>query len=89
MRAALARIDGLHFAREMDEYFYTACRDALLNAGPTEREVDGFAAWMVTRVVSCTRPHAEQGREQVELIANTSPARRCPCASAGTIPGWP
>jgi hypothetical protein len=63
---------GRQHLSELDESYYETLRTALLDAGATEREIDGVAAGLVTSVVEATldptASELEIRREQFELI---------------------
>jgi hypothetical protein len=69
LRTALPTMLAQRLSDDLDEWFWSTFRDALLGAGATDREIDSVAAYMVTMVVDGTAPDSEARREQFGLIA--------------------
>ena len=70
LHSAFSTVERQHFS-ELDESYYEALRTALLDAGATDREIDGVAAaGLVTFVVEATldTETMHTRREQFELI---------------------
>ena len=54
---------------ELDEYFWTALRDAYLAAGATPDDISALAAFLAAQIVEWTAPASAARREQFQLIA--------------------
>jgi hypothetical protein len=67
---ALEKMDGLRLSGELDESFYEELRASLLAAGATGAEIDGLAAWLVTKIVEWTPGGSGERDEQFELIVD-------------------
>lgn len=70
LRAALERLGRLRFAAgEIDQYFCTAVRDAMLAVGASDEDIHRAAALMVRLIVQGTKPGSEGRQELLELVA--------------------
>jgi hypothetical protein len=67
-RHVCARLSTERWSGPTDEAFYMVMREAVLDAGATEREIHGVAAWMVHQVVAQTAAGSCERREQFDLI---------------------
>jgi hypothetical protein len=60
----------LHPSREADESFWAQIREALVEAGATDREIDRLAGFLVRVVIEGSTPGSEERCERLELLVN-------------------
>jgi hypothetical protein len=68
LRRALERLGALRLSGELDEYFFTEWRAALLAAGATDADIELNVAFMASVVARATHD-AARCQEQLELIS--------------------
>ena len=69
-RQVLEKLDALRLTGEADEYFYQTLRDAFVEAGATDAEIEVMAQFLITLVVEQTAAHSEARMSQFELITD-------------------
>jgi hypothetical protein len=60
----------LHLSGEADESFWTQIREALVEAGATDREIDRLAGFLVRVVIEGSTPGSEERCDRLELLVN-------------------